>query len=145
MATGGGIEQRRLLALVAMMSRPALLSLVLLTATALGCGKDRAAAPSAGPAATVQPTAPAGPADPRSLAIIAKSKELRDRACACPDQACATAVRADHDRWLRAQIDEFAKLGEPRSTEAEQAEASKWQRELFKCLEAPAKSVAPSP
>lgn len=85
-----------------------------------------------------------GPADPRSQAIVDKSKELRDRACACTDAACANAVRADHDTWLRAQIDEMAKLGEPSSTKAQQDAAATYQRELFACLDKQTKPAAPA-
>ena len=84
--------------------------------------------------------------DPRSRAIISKSKELRDRACACADTMCAAAVRKDHDIWLRRQIDEIAKLGEPTSTKAEQDRASGYQRELFACLATyGADKTAPAP
>ena len=70
--------------------------------------------------------------------------ELRDRACACTDGPCAAAVRDDHDRWLKAQIDEYAKLGEPTSTKAQEEEASRSQRELFECLERLPAAAAPS-
>ena len=113
-------------------------TLAALLTGAAACGKSKPSdkggpAPGSG-AGTAAPT---GPADPRSQAIITKSKELRDRACACETAACAAEVRNDHDTWLRGQIDEFAKLGEPTSTKTQQDEASALQRALFACLEKP--------
>ncbi len=120
------------------------LATLLLGAAACGKTKDKpAGGAAAGTGAGTAAAAPSGPADPRSAAIIVKSQELRDRACACADDMCASAVRRDHDTWLRGQIDEMAKLGEPASTPAQQEEASKLQRELFTCLEKAAAATAP--
>lgn len=116
-------------------------SLLALTAASLliggaACSKTRPADKSgSGSGSGSVVAATSGPPDPRSQAIVSKSKELRDRACACQDGACAAAVRADHDTWLRAQIDEMTKLGEPSSTKAQQDEAAKYQGELFDCLQ----------
>ncbi len=116
--------------------RPSLtaLTLVALLASAAACGKSKSSGQAAAGSGTA---APAGPVDPRTQAIITRSKELRDRACACETAACAAEVRNDHDTWLRGQIDEYAKLGEPTSTKAQQDEASGLQRALFACLEKP--------
>ena len=88
---------------------------------------------------------PAAPADPRVAAILATSKQLRDKACACTDGTCTGAVRAEHDAWLKTQIDEYAKLGEPTSTKEQEKEAAAVQGELFRCLEKPHFQTATPP
>ncbi len=107
-------------------------ALAVLLAGAGACAKKKATEQTG--AGTGSGATPSGPVDPRAQAIITKSKELRDRACACADPACAATVRHDHDLWLQGQIDEFTKLGEPASTKAQQDEAGMLQRELFSCL-----------
>jgi hypothetical protein len=88
-----------------------------------GCGKDKGRA------------AGGKPADDRAQAIVVKSKELRDRACACKDPACADRVRTAQDAWLREQLREIDRRGEPPSTKEQERQAAVYQRELFACLE----------
>lgn len=120
-----------------------------LLAASVGCGKSKStsqAGRGSSAAGTGGGTTASGPADPRSKAIVDRSKELRDRACACTEPMCAATVRKDHDLWLHDQIAEIGKLGEPRSTTAEQDEASGYQRELFACLaKYGADKTAPAP
>src|SRR5688500_8458413 len=92
------------------------LGFVTVVAAALATGAcSSKSKPKEGEAAQAGP-----PADPRVAAVIATSKALRDKGCACTDAACAAAVRHEHDTWLRGQIDEYAKLGEPTSTKAQE-------------------------
>ena len=112
---------------------------VALLAGAAACGKRSEKQPAgtgSGSSAvpTTPPTTPAGPPDPRSQAIIARSGELRDRACACKDAPCAQGVRQDHDTWLYEQVAEIQKSGPPTSSKAEEEQASEAQRALFECL-----------
>ena len=99
-----------------------------------GTGSGSSAVPTAPTTPTAPPT-PASPPDPRSQGIIATSRELRDRACACTDAACALTVRKDHDRWLYEQVAEIEKSGPPKSTPADEQQASEAQRALFACLQ----------
>ncbi|HVV82332.1 MAG TPA: hypothetical protein VHE35_04605 [Kofleriaceae bacterium] len=100
-----------------------------------GCSKTKASSKASSGSGSGSVAAPSGPADPRVQAIIDMSKQLRDRACACQDQACAKQVRADHEHWLHQQLDEYAKLGEPKSTKAQEDEAADYQHALFVCLD----------
>lgn len=69
--------------------------------------------------------------DALSREAYAKLVGYRDRACACTDAACATAVQNEHAAWLRTNIVRFSEM---KSTPLQVEEGNRIATETQKCV-----------